>query len=96
MFCGYKPARKASATITAIKPSTIPIATNVSCISTESTFFIIFQFNVNNKSASERKLEKALRQIGFSEEGIQYKFTKKSDLYKFYLINRKKSNYFTG
>jgi len=30
MYCGYNPAKKASATITAINPSTIPIATNVS------------------------------------------------------------------
>ena len=59
--CGYIPAKKASATITAIKPSTIPIATNVSCISTESIFFIIFNLMLKNLILGQKgKLEKNL------------------------------------
>ena len=75
--CGYIPAKKASATITAIKPSTIPIATNVSCISTESIFFIIFNLMLTIKLRLKGKLEKNLtiRSV-FRGKGIDTKLEK--------------------
>ncbi len=52
------PARNASATITAMNPNTIPIATIVSCSSTELIFFIIFILMLTKKLRFERKIGK--------------------------------------
>jgi len=54
----YIPAKNARATITAMNPKTIPIATMVSCSSTELIFFIIFNLVLTIKLRFERKIGK--------------------------------------
>ena len=67
----YKPAKKARATIKAINPKTIAIATAVSCSSTELIFFIIFNLRVKNKKDSLKgKLEKNLTIVVFKGKDL--------------------------
>ena len=69
----YIPVNKAIAAIIPRNNKIIPMATKVSCSSTELIFFIIFNFNVNKNCVLKGKLEKNLTIRQFLWERISTK-----------------------
>src|SRR5665647_2071647 len=80
----YIPVNKAIAAIIPRNNKIIPMATKVSCSSTELIFFIIFNFIVNKNCVLKGKLEKNLTIRSVFRGKDCYKVIKKSGLYKFY------------
>ena len=69
----YIPVNRAMAAIIPRNNKIIPMATKVSCNSTELIFFIIFNFNVNKNCVLKGKLEKNLTIRQFFWERINTK-----------------------